>query len=272
VSVVLVIGFVTGFFAPAASAAAAPVSSVNPGYVIVDRAGGVFAFGGARYAGSLPGSGIAIDNVVDVQELKDGRGYWMVTSTGQVYAFGAARSYGSAHAVVPVVGIEATPDDSGYWLVDQAGDVEAFGDAHYEGSPSSSGVHVNDIVAMTATVDGKGYYIAGANGIVYSFGDTAFRDPFKAPFGSAVASIALDTVTGGFWLVSAKGGIYAFHAHFYGGSRSPLGPVVGIAPSQDSAGYWLVNSQGTVYGHGDANFLGSAPSTPTAPFVAIGSD
>jgi hypothetical protein len=270
VSVVFAIGFATAFIVPTVPVAAAPVTAANPGYVVVNGAGGAFTFGSARYEGSLPGSGIVANNVVDVQVLKNGRGYWMVTSTGHVYPFGAARSYGSAHPIAPVVGIAATPDDLGYWVVDLEGNIQGFGDARSYGSLPGSGILVHDIVAIAATADGKGYYVAGANGLVYSYGDTSFNGPFKAPFGSAATSIALDSVTGGFWLVSARGGIYAFHAHYYGASPS-LSPVVGIAPSPDSAGYWLVNNQGMVFGHGDAALRGSVTNSGT-PIVAIGSD
>jgi hypothetical protein len=266
VAFVLAIGLVVAAL-PAATASAAGAS---PGYVVVSRAGSAFAFGGVKYEGSPITRGFDTDNVVDTQVLTNGNGYWIVTSTGLVEAFGQAKFYGSAHAAAPIVGIAATPDDLGYWLIDQDGDIAAFGDAHLHGSLPDAGLSVHNVVAMAATADGKGYYVANATGSVYSFGDTAFVDRGRALFGSPTASIALDGVTGGFWLVSAKGGIYAFHARYYGASPTPI-PIVGIAATPDSAGYWFVNDKGTVFVHGDAAFFGSVPST-AAPIVAIGSD
>jgi hypothetical protein len=53
----------------------------------------------------------------------DGRGYWLVTLTGQVYAFGDANWAGNGPLPLPalVTGIVAAP--GGYRIVDTAGNV-----------------------------------------------------------------------------------------------------------------------------------------------------
>ena len=60
------------------------------GYMMVGANGGVYAFGDAHYAGSLPGLGISVSNVVGLALSPDANGYWMVSNTGAVFAFGDA--------------------------------------------------------------------------------------------------------------------------------------------------------------------------------------
>jgi len=77
---------------------------------------------------------------------------------------------------------------------------------------------------------------------------------------------------GGYWLVAADGGIFAFGAPFYGstGNLSLVKPVVGMRPLP-GGGYWLVASDGGVFAFGTANYHGStADSLLNAPIVAIG--
>ncbi len=230
---------ITASVVPAVSAAAAPPRPAGEGYAVVSRAGGAFTFGGVRYEGSLVGSGIHTSDVVGVQVLTNGRGYWMVTPTGQVYAYGQAKSYGSANAVVPIVGIAGTPDGLGYWLIDQNGDIWTMGDAHYYGSPVLMGLNVHNIVAMAATlIDGitsppqRGPFTRSA-----AFFSRPIRPDFSGPAVSSPDSVLRP---GGFWLVSATGGIFAFHAHYYGGSPSGKSyPIVGMASTPDSGGCGL---------------------------------
>ncbi|HTW09911.1 MAG TPA: G1 family glutamic endopeptidase [Acidimicrobiales bacterium] len=73
---------------------------------------------------------------------------------------------------------------------------------------------------------------------------------------------------GGYWLVGADGGVFAFGgAHFYGSGTHlgrRRGRVVAIAATPDHRGYWLVNSAGTVLNFGDATNYGSVPSLQAA--------
>ena len=65
---------------------------------------------------------------------------------------------------------------------------------------------------------------------------------------------------GGYWLVAADGGIFAFGAPFLGsmGGRPLAGGVVGMSPTPDGGGYWLVGSDGGIFNFGDAAFSGAA--------------
>jgi hypothetical protein len=80
---------------------------------------------------------------------------------------------------------------------------------------------------------------------------------------------------GGYWLVAADGGIFAFGDATFAGSHggSPLNaPVVGMAATADGGGYWLVASDGGMFAFGDATFAGSMGGSPlNAPIVGMAS-
>ena len=71
--------------------------------------GGVFAFGDARFYGSLGGHALA--RPVVAMAAADPGGYWLTDSNGAVTAFGDAGYFGSApqHITSPVVGIADGP-------------------------------------------------------------------------------------------------------------------------------------------------------------------
>jgi hypothetical protein len=69
--------------------------------------GGVFAFGDARYFGSMGGRPLSAP-VVGLVGTSGGGGYWEVASDGGVFAFGDARYFGSMGGrplARPVVGL-----------------------------------------------------------------------------------------------------------------------------------------------------------------------
>ena len=61
-------------------------TSTGRGYWLVGTGGGVFAFGDAKYQGSV--SATADEPVVDIAVRPDGGGYWLATSPGGVAALG----------------------------------------------------------------------------------------------------------------------------------------------------------------------------------------
>jgi len=81
------------------------------GYWLVAADGGVFAFGGAPYYGSMAG-----------QSLN-----------------------------APIVNIQSTPDGGGYYLVGADGGVFTFGDATYAGGGSYSGAFINNLQVLMNT-------------------------------------------------------------------------------------------------------------------------
>jgi hypothetical protein len=61
--------------------------------------------------------------------------------------------------------------------------------------------------------------------------------------------MAVDQVTGGYWLVAADGGVFNFHAPFDGatGGMKLNRPIVGIDAVSDGSGYRLVAADGGVF-------------------------
>jgi hypothetical protein len=78
---------------------------------------------------------------------------------------------------------------------------------------------------------------------------------------------------GGYWLVSANGGVFAFgDANFYNSLAGIhlSAPIVGIAATPDGHGYWLVASDGGIFAFGDAGYYRSMGGHPlTKPVVGI---
>jgi hypothetical protein len=152
------------------------VGSAQFGALLAAADGGVFAFCGAPFYGSMGGKPLN-HPVVGIAATPDGKGYWLAASDGGVFSFGDASFYGSMGGKTlnqPVVGIAATPDGNGYWLVAADGGVFSFGDASFHGSMAGS--HLNQpMVAIAANPDGTGYWTAAADGGVFAFGDAPFR-------------------------------------------------------------------------------------------------
>jgi hypothetical protein len=100
-----------------------------------------------------------------VAKAGDGSGYWLVSSTGEVFTFGAAQSYGSMkgrHLNAPITGIVATADHLRYWLVAKDGGVFSFGDAIFHGSLGDKALTA-PVVGMAGS-SGGGSTTAGARG------------------------------------------------------------------------------------------------------------
>jgi N-acetylmuramoyl-L-alanine amidase len=86
------------------------------------------------------------------------------------------------------------------------------------------------------------------------------------PLAYPVVSMAGDAQTGGYWLVGADGGIFAFDAPFVGsvGGTTLQRAVVGMASTVDGGGYWLTGADGGLYALGDAPFEGAVHVLPLA--------
>ena len=203
-----------------------------------------------------------------------GTGYWLASSTGQVYSFGHAGNYGSIPSgslTAPIVGIQETIDQAGYWLVSANGQVYNFGDALSLGS-IPSGSLTAPIVGVARTPyfstgpgqmpqpGGEGYWLVSANGQVYNFGDAQSFGSLTNPSDhTPIVGIAATPDGHGYWLVAQHGGVYRFgDAGFYGslGSQTLPSPIVGIAATPDGKGYWLFAASGMVYHFGDTHFYG----------------
>jgi cell wall-associated NlpC family hydrolase len=237
--------------------------------------GGVFAHGQLGFYGA-PNSTQGTGSTVALVPTTDNKGYWTVSSSGQVQPFGDAINFGTATPAqlsAPVRTLVPTADGMGYWLVTSNGGVFSFGDATFHGSAWTGGPL--DIVAAAATPDGGGYWLAGSDGRVYSFGDAgSFGSGSPQVMGSSVVVGMATTPDGlGYWLATANGGVFSFgDAHFYG-SQPTAGtgdPVVSITPTADGRGYWLATAAGKVTAYGDATlFANPKPDPYTAPVVGL---
>ena len=173
-------------------------------------------------------------------------GYWLVGSDGGIFSFGAAGFHGSTGGLVlqrPVVGMVPTADHRGYWEVASDGGVFAFGDAGYHGS-----------------IPGLGIAPAGSPG------------PGRRLNGPIVA-IVPSADGGGYFMVGADGGVFAFGDATFAGSCPSIGTcpgsAVSVLPDASGAGYWLVTSAGDVFAFGDATYFGAPGATPSPIASAV---
>ncbi|MGH9177418.1 MAG: hypothetical protein ACRD0N_02530, partial [Acidimicrobiales bacterium] len=116
-----------------------PAPAGGRGHWLAAADGGVFAFGGAQFYGSL-GALTLNKPIVGMAPTPSGKGYWLAAEDGGVFAFGDAvyrGSMGRARLNAPVVGIAPTASGRGYWLAAADGGVFAFGDARFAGSAAS---------------------------------------------------------------------------------------------------------------------------------------
>jgi subtilase family serine protease len=124
----------------------------------------------------------------------------------------------------------------------------------------------------------QGYRMVSKNGTVYSF--NAPSDGSVAAPGSPVVGIADDPDGNGYWVVTARGKVFAFGgAPNLGSAKVPTGAsVVGItdnpkANGEHGDGYWLVTNKGHVYSFGaDTKSHGSVTTKLASPVVGIAAD
>lgn len=277
------------------SAQAASVSSPLTGYYLAASDGGVFAFGDARFYGSMAGMRLN-KPVVDIERTLGGKGYWLSSGDGGVFAFGDASFYGSMAGQplsTPIVAIASTPTSEGYWLLTADGQVFAFGDAEPFLSPLKglSGpvvdldlTFIGPILHGVSSVQSAGYdrHTWGAL-VVNSAGSSLIpsgeaESEARHALGSLVAPIVAVAAPdfGNFQLAAADGGVFTFGVRnkFHGSmAGKPLNaPVVDVVASSapEGTGYLLAAADGGVFAFGNAPFLGSMAGKPlNAPIVGM---
>lgn len=72
------------------------------GHIVVGVDGGVFAYDGAPFFGSLPGLGVSA-KIVGGDWTQDGGGYWLMGHDGAIFSFGNASYKGGFNALPPSV-------------------------------------------------------------------------------------------------------------------------------------------------------------------------
>ena len=247
----------------------------NSGYWEVGSDGGIFAFGGAGFFGSMGGHRLNAP-VVGMAATTDRHGYWEVASDGGIFAFGDAGYYGSMggrRLNQPVVGMAPTADGHGYWLVARDGGIFAFGDADYFGSMGGQPLN-KPVVGMAADPATGGYWLVASDGGIFSFRTPFFGSTGALVLNAPIVGMAAALDGSGYWLVGGDGGVFAFANAYYGseGGQMLSNPMVAIAAAPGGAGYWLVDQGGRIFAFGDAPDFGSmAGQMLNAPMVAMAS-
>jgi hypothetical protein len=187
----------------------------------------------------------------------DPGGYWMLSSTGEVYAFGPAPNLGG-QTVSGGVDIESSPSGSGYYILSERGEVFSKGDAPYHGNGAL--IPGERAVSLSVTSTAHGYWIFTNRGRVIALGAATHKgDMSGVPLNSPVLDSVATPSGQGYWMVASDGGIFAFGDAKFSGSMgsTPLNkPVISMAPDPDGSGYWLVASDGGIFAF-DATFKGS---------------
>ncbi len=131
------------------------------------------------------------------------------------------------------------------------------------------------VVGGAAVDDGTGYFEVDSSGDVSAFGAaTCYGSLTGVALDKPIVGMAVDRATGGYWLVAADGGVFAFNAPFLGstGGMHLNQPVVGMSATLDGSGYRLVAADGGVFAY-NATFLGSTGGMHlNQPVVGIGLD
>jgi hypothetical protein len=241
---------------PIVSIAAAPDGG---GYWLVGADGGVFTFGDAHFYGSLPAMHInPFSPIVGIGITHDGGGYWLLGADGGVFTFGdapyctvkvptAAVAHPSGYIVgdgYSAVGVAADPGSVGYDEIDSGGGGFALPPAGEPCDPNSSqdfgylslpgNVPLDptaQISGVAGAVNGQRVWLVGIDGGVFTPVDnTTQGTSAPSPFYGSLPDIGV----------------------------TPVAPIVGMAATPDGGGYWMVGADGGVFAFGDAAFYGSA--------------
>jgi peptidoglycan/xylan/chitin deacetylase (PgdA/CDA1 family) len=202
-------------------------------------------------------------------------GYRILTSNGGTSAFGSA-SFGTAAGKlgsgVTATAIAASRKIGGYLILKSDGGVLGF-NARWHGSLKGrlpAGVRPRAIAAGRS----DGYLILTSDGGVHAFARPFYgSDAGRLSPGVTARGLAIDTSTGGYWILRSDGQVDAFNAAALGGLAGLPSGVrpTGIAAAADG-GYYVLTSDGDVHGFGAASrgsLLGKLPAGRTAVGIAV---
>ncbi|MGC8488014.1 MAG: glycosyl hydrolase family 18 protein [Clostridia bacterium] len=144
----------------------------NNGYYTVSTSGVVTAYGKAQFYGDLQSSGITSSSaIIQIIATPDGKGYWLLAASGQLYPFGdAGFSAGALGGGVSAKQFVALPSGTGGYLLTSTNQVVPVGSGATVYGQAPSGTTVNSIAIDPA---GDGYWLLTSSGAVLSFGSAA---------------------------------------------------------------------------------------------------
>jgi hypothetical protein len=176
------------------------------GYWEVTSNGGVYAFGGAQFYGSMAGKTISAP-ITGIASSGDGGGYWLIGKDGAVYAFGDA----AFPQALTINGLPLTPANNANGVLQMTG-VAGYG----------AGDNANFLSVDTT---GK-VYVYGPSAITTVKGQNVVAQDFHI-----TTTVSTSGVNAGWWTADSSGGVYSGGtATFYGslGGIKLNKPIVGI--------------------------------------------
>ncbi|WP_214102966.1 CHAP domain-containing protein [Acrocarpospora catenulata] len=227
-------------------------------YEQVVNGGGVHAIGsrllsvtstGEAFGGPVvhrrPGG--VVGRIVDAAVTPSAGGYWLVSSTGQVFAYGDAKPY-QVEVAGEVTAIGALPD-GGYLLLGADGRVFGKGVARREPEGFSG-----SFVDIEVTETGEGYWLLTSAGQIYPYGDAEPRWYGNATtFDKAIVAMSRTPSGKGYVMVDKSGHVFAFGDAKHLGDLPPgLPEATDIAYSPAGDGYTIITKSGIQRSFGNA--------------------
>lgn len=236
------------------------------GYWVLDAFGNVYAFNAPDLGGvkiPLGGWGQYPQAVAIVSSMKT-QGYYILRANGEVDAFGLpyfgslkGQLYYGTTAPIIAVSIAIDYQTGGYWILTSNGLIYSFNAPAIQ---SSVKINNNSPVQEIVSFKSSGFYILDASGNVTAFNMPYFGSYTNMPVGATASSMAIDPITGGYWI--------ALNYSPYDGYFNPLRNVSALVPQEidqgvDYCGY------GPIYPLGKAVILNVYSSGwPNDVFIA----
>lgn len=254
----------------------ASVENSTPGYWLVAEDGGVFAYGGAQFYGSMAGTPLLFRSEAATIVGTPSALSPEIDCPGITAADEGARVTGPGMPTI-VLGALDTACYVGDVTVGSkfnASSTRVIPTDLPSGSNRATTIEIEELyVGIVGTATGLGYWITTILGHVYAFGDAVYHGGAPVLNGPVVDFIRSHSGAG-YYLLAADGGVFAFGDAVFHGSGTGLGsttPFSGMALHPDG-GYWLVNQAGQVYalpGSGVPPYYGNAPGALAGPITGI---
>jgi hypothetical protein len=147
-------------------------------------------------------------------------GYWVTSTTGNVYGFDAPwrGSLAGRSLPAPVVGVAADGSTGGYWLVTAKGNVYGF-DAPWRGSLAGRSLPA-PVVGVAADGSTGGYWLVTAKGNLYGFDAPWYGSPAGSALPAPVVGIA--ATRSGYLALTEAGNVDAYHTAWYGSPAASI--------------------------------------------------